>query len=290
MSTLSFGERVVRRAWRMTPKRALSAVIGFGARHSPGGPFRTPFLKAFAERFQIDVSEAEKPLNEYSGLQEFFTRRLKEGARPVDSASDVVVASADGAAVEAGVVTAGKLIAAKESAFTLSELLADPDAASRLEGGEYLITYLSPRDYHRVHTPVGGHVVAWHHVPGLLFPVNAQSVLREPSLFAINERFVTILEGEFGLCAVIMVAAVGVGHITASYDAEVATHQSGFSRGEVRHKQFGAPLPIARGGEIGIFHLGSTSIVIFERNRVKLNKIDSGSSLRMGQAIGRACT
>src|SRR5205814_5128056 len=128
---------------------------------------------------------------------------------------------------------------------------------------------------------------SWRYVPGKLFPVNAGSVLREPGLFAKNERFVTVIDGEAGKCAVVMVAAVGVGHITASYDSQVATHGKGFPGRQVIHKRFDQPVPIARGGELGIFHLGSTSIVVFERGRVALEPLTSGTKTRMGQAMGR---
>ena len=112
------------------------------------------------------MSEAEKPLAEYGGFDEFFTRRLRAGARPIDATPGAVVSPADGTVVDCGVASAGKLIQAKGVFFELSELLADDAAAARLEGGAYLITYLSPRDYHRVHSPVGGRVVGWNHVPG----------------------------------------------------------------------------------------------------------------------------
>jgi phosphatidylserine decarboxylase len=171
--------------------------------------------------------------------------------------------------------------------FSLTDLLADSDAASGLEGGVYQITYLSPKDYHRVHSPVAGRVLSWHHIPGFLFPVNTRSALREPGLFGKNERFVTIIDGEFGLAAVVMVAAVGVGHMTASYDPEVATHDEVFSRGDVRHKSFDPPVVLQRGQELGIFHLGSTTIVVFEKGRVSLNDVLPGSPARVGAIIGR---
>jgi phosphatidylserine decarboxylase len=286
MPTLSFGERMVRSAWRIMPQRALSDVIGWGATRPLPRPVRERFLRSFAGRFGIDVSEAEKPIEEYGGLQEFFTRRLRPGARPIDSRPGIVVGPADGTMVEQGLVTEGKLIAAKESVFTLAELLADREAAADLEGGAYQITYLSPKDYHRVHTPVAGGVLRWHHVPGYLFPVNRRSAIREPGLFGMNERFVSILDGEFGLCAVVMVAAVGVGHVTASYDPEVATHDEAFSRGDARHKPFDPPLALARGQELGIFHLGSTAIIVFEKGRVTLNDTPPGSIARVGAPIG----
>jgi phosphatidylserine decarboxylase len=271
----------------MTPQRALSEVIGWGARRSIPAALRARFLRSFAKQYGIDVTEAEKPLEEYGGLQEFFTRRLRPGVRPIAPAPNTVVSCADGTVVDSGVVTQGLLIDAKDAGFTLADLLADEAAAQRLEGGPYLVTYLSPKDYHRVHAPVAGDVLRWHHVPGRLFPVNSRSVVREPGLFSKNERFVTILEGEAGLCAVVMVAAVGVGHMVASYDSDVATHLAGFSGGEPRHKELHPPVHLGRGGELGIFNLGSTTIVVFEASRVVLDSFAPGSTTRMGEAIGR---
>jgi phosphatidylserine decarboxylase len=287
MSNLSLGERVVRSAWRMTPQRALSEVIGWGARRSLPGPVKGPVLRSFVDRFGIDMSEAEKPLDAYGGVQEVFTRRLRPGVRPVAADPDAVVSPADGTVVEVGVIAAGGSLDAKGRGFALPDLLADAELAAALEGGAYQIVYLSPRDYHRVHSPVGGRIVGWRHVPGCLFPVNDRSVAREPGLFARNERFVSVIDGDAGLCAVVMVAAVGVGHITAAYDPEVATHAGGFESGEVRRRLFDEPVPIARGDELGTFNLGSTSIVIFSPGRVTLDPASAGASSRMGAAVGR---
>ena len=97
----------------------------------------------------------------------------------------------------------------------------------------------------------------------------------------------TLIEGQAGLCAVVMVAAVGVGHITASYDPEVSTHGNGFSNGAVRHKRFDVPVPLARGQELGVFNLGSTTIVAFEPGRVSLDRFAPGETMRMAAPIGR---
>ncbi len=258
-------------------------MIGWGARRSvPSG-----FIRSFAQQYGIDVSEADRPLAEYSGLQEFFTRRLRPGARPFDEKLDAVLSPADGTVVESGFASGGDTIEVKQTSFSLPELVADVDLARTLEGGPFLVTYLSPRDYHRVHAPVAGEVIAWSHVPGRLFPVNDRSVKREPGLFSRNERFVTTMATEVGLCVVVMVAAVGVGHITATYDPEVATHAGGFSSGVSRHKRFERPVRLDRGQELGIFNLGSTTIVIFEPRRVELHPQSPGSATRMGAAIGR---
>jgi phosphatidylserine decarboxylase len=244
-------------------------------------------LTRFARIYGIDPSSAEKPIGEYSGFDDFFTRKLSEGSRPIDTTPGSIVSPADGKVVESGLVEEGKLFQAKGTLFSLEELLGDAGYAARLEGGAFMITYLSPMDYHRVHSPVGGRVVGWRHIPGILFPVNTRSVRREPRLFVGNERFVTFIESEAGLAVVVMVAAVGVGHVTASYDDEVATHRASFRKAGVSHRTYDAPRPITRGGELGIFHLGSTTIIAFEPKRVVLDPFDAGSAIRMGVKIGR---
>jgi phosphatidylserine decarboxylase len=271
----------------MVPKRALSGAIGWGAKRSLPSGMRVGVLSRFARNYGIDVTEAEKPLSEYSGLDEFFTRRLRAGARPIDQDPRSVISPADGTVVECGLATAGKLIQAKGVSFTLADLLADQEAAAKLEGGAYLITYLSPRDYHRVHAPIAGRVIGWHHLPGALFSVNGKSVLREPGLFVRNERFVSLIESAAGLVAVVMVAAIGVGHVTAAYDADVATHESRFRRAAVRSRRYDVPKAIGRGDELGTFHLGSTTIAVFQPGRVALDPVASGTPMRMGAAIGR---
>jgi phosphatidylserine decarboxylase len=287
MGGLSFSDRAARSAWRIFPKRALSGAIGWGGSRALPSALRATMLSRFAKIYGIDPSEAEKPLSEYGGFDDFFTRRLRAGARPIDGSPGRVVSSADGKIVESGLADAGKLLQAKGVLFSLEELLGDADAAIRLTGGAYLITYLSPKDYHRVHSPVAGRVVGWRHIPGVLFPVNERSVNREPRLFVGNERFVTFIEGDAGLAAVVMVAAVGVGHVTASYDDEIATHRSAFLRAGVSHRRYDEPRPMERGGELGIFHLGSTTIVVFEPGRVTLDALEPGGAVKMGVGIGR---
>jgi len=273
--------------WRIVPKRAVSEAIGWGVSLGIPASLREAMLSRFARVYGIDVSEAEKPLGEYSGFDEFFTRQLKPGARPIDPQPGRIVSPADGTVVESGLAVAGQLLQAKGSLFDLAALLDDADAAARLEGGAYLITYLSPKDYHRVHSPVAGRVIGWQHIPGTLFSVGSATIRREPGLFVRNERFVTMIEMDGGgLAAVVMVAAVGVGHVTVSYDPDVATHKPQFLRAAVRRQRYDQPKPIGRGEELGIFHLGSTTIVVFEPGRVALDPVVSGASMKMGVGIG----
>ena len=275
--------------WRIVPKRAVSRAIGWGASRGLPQGLRGMMLSRFARAYGIDLDEAEKPLGDYADFDELFTRRLRAGARPIADEPAGIVSPADGVVVECGLATAGKLIQAKGTLFDLTELLSDEEIAARLVGGAYLITYLSPKDYHRVHSPVAGRVIGWRHIPGSLFSVGAKSVASEPGLFVRNERFVTLIEMDGGgLCAVVMVAAIGVGHVTVSYDEDVATHRPRFSRAAVRHRRYDDPKPIRRGEELGIFHLGSTTIVVFEPGRVELKSFAPGEAMKMGIGIGRS--
>ena len=262
-------------------------MIGWGARRKLPRRLQTSLLRAYARTYRLDAAEAEHPIAHYESLQAFFTRRLIVGARTMAVDPTSVVAPCDGTICQAGLTSASKLLEAKGSLFTLHGLLADDALATRLAGGPFIAIYLSPRDYHRVHFPMSGKVVAWSHIPGKLFPVGSRSVRREPGLFAKNERFVTVVDGAAGRHAVVMVAAVGVGHITASYDPEVATHDGGFAKGSVRHKTFDAPVSIERGEELGIFNLGSTTVTIFEPGRVELNHLVSNAQIEMGTPVGR---
>ena len=286
MPNLSLGERAARTTWRLAPQRLISSVIGWGARRELPRFIQSSLLRSYAKAYRVDPNEAEHPIEHYGSLQAFFTRRLGAGLRPMPGDPSLVVAPSDGTICEAGLANDGKLLEAKGSLFTLGVLLADDALAARLTGGPYVVIYLSPRDYHRVHFPVGGKVVSWSHIPGKLFPVGSSSVRREPGLFARNERFVTVVDGPAGRCAIVMVAAVGVGHITASYDPEVATHAGGFASGTVRRRNLDPSPPVGRGEELGIFNLGSTTVTIFEPGRVELHDLNSNAQIKMGAPVG----
>jgi phosphatidylserine decarboxylase len=262
---------------------------------APGAPatyFRPHWLGGPARAATADPSR--HPAKLCQGLPTRHGRgraphlRLQKSPRALHSPTPSRQTTASrGRICEAGHATEGRLLEAKGSLFTLKNLLADDDLAVRLAGGAYVVIYLSPRDYHRVHFPVSGQIVSWRHIPGRLFPVGNRSVRREPGLFALNERFVTVVDGPAGRGAGVMVAAVGVGHITASFDPDVATHKFGFLSNGLRQRAFDSPPYIARGQELGIFNLGSTTVTIFEPGRVELRDLVSGAPIKMGAPLGR---
>jgi len=232
----------------------------------------------------VDLTEAELDLRAYPTLGDFFVRRLRAGARTIDPASDAVISPCDGAVAALGVATDGELIQAKGRHYQLAELLADDALAARLTGGVYCTIYLSPRDYHRVHTPVAGRVVGYDYLPGALWPVNPKVAARRDRLLSRNERVVIELDaGALGAVAVVLVGASGVGHIDL---AHLGGHGStGPWRAAHERKRMPIDAPIARGDELGAFRLGSTVVVVFEPGAVDLANVRAGDPVRFGQRL-----
>lgn len=242
-------------------------------------------VRRFAAAYDIDLAEAEHPLEGYASVHDLFTRRLKPGARPVDPDPDVMVSPVDGALSAQGDVGAGDLPQAKGRTYGLAALLADDEAPARFARGSFATIYLSPRDYHRIHAPVDGEITGWTHVPGDLFPVNAAAVSHVDALFAKNERLVTHIRTErLGRVEVVKVGATIVGRVRASYAPEVTTNVGG-----VRAPRTGAlepPRSVGRGEEIGVFEMGSTVIVVAERPLDFIAAPDR--TIRLGEALARS--
>jgi phosphatidylserine decarboxylase len=171
------------------------------------------------------------------------------------------------------------MIQAKGRQYRLEELLADDDFAAKLRGGAYVTVYLSPRDYHRVHAPVGGALVGYDYLPGALWPVNPRVAARRDALLARNERVVIHLKSpDVGHVAVVMVGASGVGNIRVTHGFDSATVRAKNERTRVEL----SGVDVARGDELGAFRLGSTVVVVFEPGRVELADGDVGDAVRFG--------
>lgn len=277
-------ERVPLALLKFLPKRSMSRAFGSLTRAPlPAGAHRAA-IRAFVRRYAVDVGDAERPLDEYPTFGDFFTRRLRPGARPIAPGDDVPVSPVDGAVSQAGIGEAGWLVQAKGKSYTLAKLLADEEEAQRFVGGAYCTLYLSPRDYHRIHAPLGGRILGWAYVPGQLWPVNRPSVAGVPDLFAVNERLVTYLETPLGHVAVVAVGATMVGRIRAAYD-DVVT-QAGEPG---RHVKYERPVEIGKGDELGVFEMGSTVILLFEPGRIVLDgRLAPEVHVRVGEPLGRA--
>jgi len=273
-------------ALRLLPKNSLSRAVGALTRWRAPAPVRLAAMRAFARRYEIDLSESPD-LDVYATFGQFFARPLRPGMRPIAPGETIAVSPVDGVVSETGVAAGGRLVQAKGIDYTVAALLADEGLARRLEGGAYVTIYLSPKDYHRIHFPVGGRVTGWRYVPGQLWPVNPASVRTVPGLFAANERLVTVLETPLGACAVVAVGATVVGRVDAYYDPEVP--KTNLRGAAPSRRDYETPIEVRKGQELGAFEMGSTVILVFEPGKVRLDpRLVPGARVRVGEEIGAA--
>lgn len=186
--TLGPGGRALLAGLRALPKNAMSRAMGWLAGRALPGPLQRAEIRLFARLTGIDLSEARDDVDDFATLQAFFTRALRPGVRPIEGDEDVLVSPCDGRWGASGRIEDGLLLQVKGRTYRVSELLGDKEAARRLEGGAFATFYLSPRDYHRFHTPTAGRFVRLEHLPGALWPVNRVGLLGVDGLFARNER------------------------------------------------------------------------------------------------------
>jgi phosphatidylserine decarboxylase len=274
------------------PARAMSRGFGRVADVALPRPLRRAALGAFARATGIDLAEAELPLEEYGSLNEFFVRRLRPGAREWPTDPEAVASPVDGIVGASGVVTAGRAIQAKGHSYAVPDLLADEEEAERYEGGAFVTIYLSPRHYHRIHTPCPGSIPRATYVPGSLLPVNGPAVMHVPGLFVRNERLLCYLDGARGRIAVVAIGAYNVGRISAAFDERWAGQGAGrgVSNRSVHaplQRRYDPPVAIRAGGEIMAFHLGSTVVLLFERGVELLEGMIPGREVRVGERIAR---
>jgi phosphatidylserine decarboxylase len=271
----------------LLPHHLLSRLIGCAA-ECRANWFKSRLINWFAKRYQVDMSEAAvEQLDSYAHFNAFFTRALKEGARPLDSGVGAVLCPADGAVSQLGKIEHGRIFQAKGHSFSVLELLGgDSERAAEFMGGEFATVYLSPKDYHRVHMPLAGTLREMVYVPGRLFSVNQTTAENVPELFARNERAVCIFDTERGPMAVVLVGAMIVASIETVWAGLVTPPKR-----ELKTSRYDAaaraPIELAKGAELGRFKLGSTAIVLFGPEQVQwAAELGAGSPVRMGQRLG----
>ena len=264
------------RLQKILPQHGLSRALGrLAASEAPW--VRGPLIRAFARAYGVDMSEAERAGHgDYQSFNDFFTRSLKPGARPVDPSPDAIVSPADGAVSQTGRIERGELIQAKGIRYSF-QALADVCASPAFEGGAFATIYLSPSDYHRVHLPVAGRLVRTVAIPGKLFSVNAQTEAGVEGLFAVNERLVMEFETDRGRVLAVMVGAMIVASIETVWDGPASPYRETVV---TEHDQ-----SFEKGAEIGRFLLGSSVVLAFEPGHADLG-LAAGDVVRMGQAIG----
>jgi phosphatidylserine decarboxylase len=255
MSVLSFATAGL---LRVVPRARVSRAMGKLADVQWSPEVGRAVVGLYSRVYDVSFDECVETRG-WRSFDHFFTRRLKEGARPVDPRARVLVSPADGRVESLGRVDEGGTFVVKGRPYSVEELVGDAAEARRFLGGGGCVVYLSPRDYHRVHSPVDGTIRRVRSMPGDYFPVNAIGLRHVPNLFVRNRRVAIEIDGDGGVgrVTVVMVVAMIVGRVTVSgisaRDVPLGDHP------------YTPPRRVARGDEIGIFHLGSTAVVFAER-------------------------
>jgi len=254
MSIASFAAVQILRA---LPRTRVSRAVGRLAEATlPAGVSRA-VVGLYVRAYRVDLDECQPHAGAYTSFDQFFTRELKPGQREICANAREVSSPADGTIEAIGTVDLDETLLVKKQRYRVAELIGDEADAARYAGGQFAVAYLSPRDYHRVHSPVAGAIVRVRSMPGDLFPVNSIGERHVPSLFSKNRRVAIVIDTpDIGRVTVVMVGAIIVGRITVSAmpgpDVPPGDHP------------IASPLAVQKGEEIGVFHLGSTAIVFAE--------------------------
>lgn len=265
------------------PHRLVSRLAYFAARWR-WRPFKRAFISTVVQRFHVNLDEAENPdLDSYPHFNAFFTRALKPGARQADADPRAILSPADGKVSQAGRIEDGRIFQAKGQSFSAAELLGSASEAAAYANGDFLNVYLSPRDYHRVHMPLAGTLRETLHIPGRLFSVAPWAVRAIPRLFARNERLVCHFDTEHGPLCVVMVGALLVSGVETVWAGEEIPPYASTPR---RRDWRGKNIHLARFAEMARFNYGSTVIVLWPANTVKLHELSSEQGVQVGERMG----
>ncbi|WP_126322176.1 archaetidylserine decarboxylase [Candidatus Rickettsiella viridis] len=268
------------------PQHGLSRFAGWVA-HCKQPWIKNRLIKNFIRDYQVDMSLAlkESP-NDYSHFNEFFTRALKPEKRPIDSGSEIIVSPVDGCVSQFGDIREGQLLQAKKINYSLQALLGGSmSLASRFQQGKFATFYLSPKDYHRVHSPFVGTLQEMIYVPGRLFSVNTETTEQLSQLFVRNERVICLFSTPIGPMAVILVGAMLVASMSTVWEGVITPAKTR----QIRHWHYVEnTVSLAKGEELGQFQLGSTVIVLFAANRMQWSDhLALQSKVQFGEGIGR---
>nr|VFJ49670.1 MAG: phosphatidylserine decarboxylase [Candidatus Kentron sp. DK] len=307
-STASFSDYLRAIPQYLYPGHLLSRLLWQAARIRSSG-IKERQIRWFIHRYQVDMGEAIHPNPAtYPDFNSFFTRALHPAARPMAPDGDAVISPADGHVSQFGTIKGAKAVQAKGRDYSVEALLGDgagdensprSPLASLFPDGQFITVYLSPRDYHRVHMPVAGHLREMRYIPGRLFSVDAATTRVIPRLFARNERVVLLFHTKIGPMALIMVGAVLVGSMETVWAGTVAPARRAVdlpagsrwrtAGSHVRSHLYEDGPEFERGQEIGRFNMGSTVIVLFPPETVRWDEsLYSGALVRMGESVGSA--
>ena len=267
----------------LLPKRALTRFAGRVA-SSKGRRFTPSIIRWFAAKYDVNMQEANDPdLGSYHSFNEFFTRALREGVRPLADAE--FVSPVDGAISQFGAIEHDQIFQAKGHRYSTTALVGgDARLAARFDHGSFATLYLSPRDYHRIHMPCDARLLRMIYVPGALFSVNPNTARGVPGLFARNERVVCEFESAFGPFILVLVGATIVGSMQTTWHGVVNASRSGKIR-EWRYDD--QQIVFKKGEEMGRFLLGSTVVMLFPPGVLAFNPAwAAAGAIRMGEAMG----
>lgn len=253
---------LLRSMTELTSRKWISKITGAFAE----SPLSRHLIRMFANTYRINIDEAEKPIEQYRTLNEFFTRRLKDGMRDIDQVQSALVSPVDALITSCGPIHKGILLNVKGQDYSISELLADENRSKSYEHGYYIVLYLSPTDYHRIHAPAAGSIVDKVHLPGKVYPVNHFGLTHMRLVLSRNERLITYIKTEQST-----VAAVKVGAMNVSSIFYVDPDKKAVERGE----------------ELAYFAFGSTVVLLMETDTFEVDRaIEPNTKVRMGQRLG----
>jgi phosphatidylserine decarboxylase len=267
------------------PKQALTAFAGFVASRERGW-VTTEIIRRFVAKYQVNMDEAlNSDISSYLTFNDFFTRALKPGARPLANAD--LISPVDGAISQFGAIEKDQIFQAKGHSYSTTALVGgDAALAAHYQDGHFATLYLSPKDYHRIHMPAGGRLVRMIYVPGELFSVNPVTARGVPGLFARNERVVCVFESARGPFVLVLVGATIVGSMATVWHGVVNPPRSKVVRQWDYPDEPTSAIRLQQGDEMGRFLLGSTVVMLFPKGPLRFNpEWAPGRSIRLGEAM-----
>lgn len=269
--------------FKIIPTSMLSMIFGWLALIPLPSGIMNGIIDWYCKKYGVILEEAVIPEEGFRNLNLFFTRELKKGARKIDKSAGSVVAATDSRVDQFGTITKERIMQAKGITYSVRDLIPSSEA-EKFIGGKFITLYLSPGDYHRIHSPVDGKITGFFNIPGKLYTVQEFMVNGLPDLFSLNERLITYIKTSKGYVAVCKIGAMNVGKISLAYDDAVTNRLFG-----KRYEKFYAKeehKAVKRGEEIGTFNLGSTVIILFEKGMVDFSRLKYGQKVKVGEKIG----
>jgi phosphatidylserine decarboxylase len=281
-----FGDQAFATLQYLLPKHVLSRIV-YSVLRSENVWLRNRVLSVFLRAYKVNMAEAvESNPYAYRSFNAFFTRALKNDARPIAAETDAFVSPVDGTVSQCGAINGDSIFQAKGQTYSLTELLGgNAQRAQKYLGGSFATIYLAPYNYHRIHMPFAGVVRETIYVPGDLFSVNAATARTVARLFARNERVVCEFECATGHFSMSFIGALFAGSMETTWCGEVNPPPRRKKQSTIIVQGNGTTL--VKGAEAGRFNMGSTVVIVTPPRFVTWSAdLQPGAVVRMGQRIG----